>query len=156
MIQQLHSCKEKWIMSMVNRPVADSGEGTGSGMHGEFGADRGKLLLLQWINNGDLRYSTEKYVQSLGIEHDRRQYGEKRIYRYIYVYKERILLIISKNNILSATKCKLRWKTKHHHIHFMFFIKPILGNLKYFTWFMAGLLVVKMFLKINLSCTLAT
>jgi len=50
-----------------------AGEGGGSGMDGEFGAGRSKLLLhLEWINNGAILYSTGNYVQSLEVEHDGR------------------------------------------------------------------------------------
>ena len=48
------------------------GEGGGSGMDGEFGAVRCKLLYLEWIINGFLLHSTGNYVQSLGVEHDGR------------------------------------------------------------------------------------
>ena len=36
----------------------------------EFGVGRCKLLHLEWISNEVLLYSTENYIQSLGIEHD--------------------------------------------------------------------------------------
>ena len=45
------------------------GEGGGSGMDGEFGVARCKLLHLEWISNEVLLYSTGNYIQSLGIEH---------------------------------------------------------------------------------------
>ena len=57
-----------------------SGEGGGSGMNGKFGVGRCKLLHLEWISNRVLLYSTVNYVQSLGLECDRRQY-EKCAYR---------------------------------------------------------------------------
>ena len=40
-------------------------EGGGSGMDGEFGVGRCKLLNIEWISTGN-------YVQSLGLEHDGR------------------------------------------------------------------------------------
>ena len=46
------------------------GEGEGSGMDGEFGVSRCKLLHLEKINNKVLLYSTGNYIQSLGIDHD--------------------------------------------------------------------------------------
>ena len=39
-------------------------------MDGEFGASRCKLLHLEGISNEVLLYSTENYIQSLGIDHD--------------------------------------------------------------------------------------
>ena len=47
-------------------------EGGGSGMDGEFEVRRCKLLYLEWIRNGVLLFSTENYVQSLGLELDGR------------------------------------------------------------------------------------
>ena len=49
-----------------------SGEGGERGMDGEFGISRCNLLHLEWISNEVLLYSTENYIQSLGIEHDGR------------------------------------------------------------------------------------
>ena len=53
------------------------GEAEGSGMDGEFGIGRCKLLHLEWISKGVLLLSTGNYNQSLGIEHDGRQYEKK-------------------------------------------------------------------------------
>ena len=44
----------------------------GSGMDWEFGVSRGKLLHLERISGEVLLYSTGNYIQSLGIDHDRR------------------------------------------------------------------------------------
>ena len=44
--------------------------GRGSGMDGEFGVVRCKLLHLEWMSNETLLYSTGNYIQSLGIEHE--------------------------------------------------------------------------------------
>lgn len=49
----------------------------GSGMDREFVVSRCKLLQLQWINNEILLYNTGKYIQSLVIKHDRREYEKK-------------------------------------------------------------------------------
>ena len=49
--------------------VAKGDEG-GSGMDGDFGVCRCKLLHLEWISNEVLLYSTANYIQSLGIEYD--------------------------------------------------------------------------------------
>ena len=70
------SC-ERYLMPlnctfMENRLVAAKVEGRGSGMDGEFGVDRCKLLHLEWISSGALPYSTWNYIQSLGVEHDGR------------------------------------------------------------------------------------
>ena len=68
-------------------------DGGGSGMDGEFGVGRCKLLHLEWISNEVLLYSTENYFQALGIEHEVRQCKKKNIniyftcnYIYIYIY----------------------------------------------------------------------
>ena len=69
-------------MGIENRRVVAKGKGKGSGMDGEFGADRYKLLHLEWIRREVLLYSTGNYIQSLGIDHD----GEnmrKRMYIYV-------------------------------------------------------------------------
>ena len=44
----------------------------GSARDWEFGVSRCKLLHLEWISNEVLLYSTGNYIQSLGIDHDRR------------------------------------------------------------------------------------
>ena len=41
-----------------------------SGMDGEFGVNRCKLLHLEWMGKEALLFSTGNYVQSLGIGHD--------------------------------------------------------------------------------------
>ena len=61
------------------------GEGGRSGMDGEFGVGRCKLLHLEWINKEVLLYSTENYIQSLGIDHNGRQYEEKNVCVCVYV-----------------------------------------------------------------------
>ena len=43
-----------------------------SGLDGEFGVSRCKLLHLEWMNNGVQLKSTGNYVQFLELERDRR------------------------------------------------------------------------------------
>ena len=45
------------------------GERQRSGMDGEFGIGRCKLLHLEWISNEVLLYSMGNYIQSLRVEH---------------------------------------------------------------------------------------
>ena len=53
-------------------------------MDGEFGVSRCKLSHLEWKSNNVLLYSTGHYIQTLGLEHDGRQY--KTMHElYIYV-----------------------------------------------------------------------
>ena len=52
-------------------------------MYGEFGGCRCKLLHLEWIRHEVLLYSTENYMQSLGTEHDGKEYAKNNIYIYI-------------------------------------------------------------------------
>ena len=59
------------------------GEGRGSGMEGDFGVGRCKLLHLEWISNELLLYSTGNYIWSLGIEHDGRQYKKKNVHLHV-------------------------------------------------------------------------
>ena len=49
------------------------------GMDREFAVGRCKLLHLEWINNKVLLYSTGNYIQSPGINHNRKEY-KKRTY----------------------------------------------------------------------------
>ena len=49
----------------------------------EFGVGRCKLLHLEWINNNVLLYSTGNYIQSLGINHNGKEY-EKKDGLYVY------------------------------------------------------------------------
>ena len=46
------------------------GEGGGSGMDGELGVNRCRLLPLEWISNAILLCSTVNYVWSFMMEHD--------------------------------------------------------------------------------------
>ena len=50
-----------------------------SEMDWEFGVSRCKPLHLEWISKRVLLYSTGDYIQSLVIEHDRRQNEKKNI-----------------------------------------------------------------------------
>ena len=70
MAQLILSAKQKQITDMESRLVVARGQREGNGMDMEFG--RCKLLYLEWISNEVLLYSTGSYVQSLGLEHDRR------------------------------------------------------------------------------------
>ena len=54
-------------------------EGGGSGMDGESGVSRCKLLHLGWIRNEVLLFRTGNCVPSLRLEHDRRSYGKKKV-----------------------------------------------------------------------------
>ena len=47
------------------------GDGGRSGMDGEFGVGRCKLVRLEWISNEALLYSTWNYSYSFGIDHYR-------------------------------------------------------------------------------------
>ena len=55
-------------------------EGRGTGMGGEFGVSKFKLLNLGCINKDVLLYSTGNCIQSLRIEHDGRKYEKKNVY----------------------------------------------------------------------------
>ena len=59
-------------MDMESRLAVARGEEWGSGIDGEFGISRCKLLHLEWVSNEVLLYNTGNYIQSLGIEHDGR------------------------------------------------------------------------------------
>ena len=49
-------------------------------MDWEFGISRHKLLYLEWISNEVLLNSTGNYIQSLGTDHDERQYEKKNVH----------------------------------------------------------------------------
>ena len=74
----LHSTKQKQITDMQSRLVFARGEG--GGWTGSLGLVDMKNYHLEWISIGVLLYSTGKYVQSLGLEHDGRYYEKKNIY----------------------------------------------------------------------------
>ena len=57
---------------MENKLVVAQGEQGGSGMDWEFGVDRYKLSYLEWIDNKFLLYSPGNYIQSPGIDHDKK------------------------------------------------------------------------------------
>ena len=57
------STKQKQTHRHTDRLVV--AEGGGSGMDGEFGVSRCKLLHLEWVSNEVLLYSTGNYMQSL-------------------------------------------------------------------------------------------
>ena len=54
------------------------GDRGGSEMDREFGVSRCKLLHVEWISNETLLHSTGNAIQSLGIDHDGREYGRKK------------------------------------------------------------------------------
>ena len=62
-------------MDIENRLVVAGGRG----MDWESGVSRCTLLLLEWISNGALLCSTENFMQSLLIQHGRRQYEKKNV-----------------------------------------------------------------------------
>ena len=57
------------------------GGGGGSGVVGELGINRCRLLPLEWISNEILLCSTGNYVQSLMMEHD--NVRKKNVYMYV-------------------------------------------------------------------------
>ena len=59
-------------MDIENRLMVAKVEWGKSGMYGEFGVGRCKLLHLEWMSNEVLLYSTGNYIQSLGKERDGR------------------------------------------------------------------------------------
>ena len=73
--KQIHRHR-KWTCSCQWR-------GEGSGMDGEFVVSRCKLLHLEWINNEVLLYSTGNYIQSLGMEHNGREYEKENVYIHL-------------------------------------------------------------------------
>ena len=62
------------------------GGGGRSGMDLDFEVSRCKLLHVEWISNEVRLYGTGNSMQSLGIDHDGRQYEKKNVYIYIYIY----------------------------------------------------------------------
>ena len=80
MAQIIVSKNRNRLGDMESRVVGIKGEEGRSGIDGGFGVGRCKLLHLEWINNEVLLYSTKNYIQSLGIEHDRRQYEKNNAY----------------------------------------------------------------------------
>ena len=85
---------------MENRPVVAKREWQGTGMDWEFEVSRHKLFHLEWISNEVLLYSTGNSVQSLGIEHDGREYEKKNVIRSLCCTAEidRTLQIHSSKN----------------------------------------------------------
>ena len=55
-------------MDKENRFTVAKENGGGSGMDGELGFSRCKLLHLEWISNEVLLYSIGNYIQCLGID----------------------------------------------------------------------------------------
>ena len=72
---------EKKIMDLENRLVLAKGEGEGVGVDEVLGANKCRLLPLEWISNEILLCSTGNYVWSLMMEHD--NVREKNVYIYV-------------------------------------------------------------------------
>ena len=70
------------LTDMEKRLVVDKEEGEGW-MDWEYVVNKHKLLHLEWISNEVLLYTTGNYMQSLEIEHDRRQCEKKSVYIYM-------------------------------------------------------------------------
>ena len=78
-------------MVWLPRGKGREGEGLGAwgkpmqnvpfGMDWEFGVNRCKLLLLEWISNEILLYSTRNYIYPLMMEHD--NVRKKNVYMYV-------------------------------------------------------------------------
>ena len=71
-------------MDLENRFVVARREGTGSGVDGEFGVGRYKLLHLEWISSEVLLYSIGNYIKSLVMEDSMRK--RMCIYLYLSIY----------------------------------------------------------------------
>lgn len=66
MAQMDLSTSRNRFTDIENRLVVTKGEGGGSGMNGEFGVSRCKLLHLEWMVGEILLYSTGNYIQFPG------------------------------------------------------------------------------------------
>ena len=80
MAQMNLSTKQKQTHRLREQICGCQGGGGGNEMGGEFGVGRCKLLHAEWISNEVLLYSIGNYVQSLGKQHDGRQYEKKNVY----------------------------------------------------------------------------
>ena len=79
---QMNLSTEKEIMDLENRLVVAKGERErGSGVVGELGVNRCKLLPLEWISNEILLCSTGNYVWSLMIKHH--NVRKRNVYVYV-------------------------------------------------------------------------
>ena len=61
------------------------GEGVGGRMEWKVGVSRCKLLYTEWIKNKVLLYSTENYIQYLGITYNGKESEKEYIYMYMYI-----------------------------------------------------------------------
>ena len=66
------SIDQKQIHIHGEQTCGCQGRGRGSGVDWESGGRRCKLLHLEWIGNVVLLDSTGNYIQSPGVEYDRR------------------------------------------------------------------------------------
>ena len=66
--------------------MVTKGKEGGSGVDGKSGVGRCKLLHLEWVSNEVLLDSTGSYIQSLGVEHDGREYEKKNVWVCVYIY----------------------------------------------------------------------
>ena len=73
----------------IQRPREHSGEcqaeGVERGMSWEFGVSRRKPLHAEWTNDKVLLYSTANYIQSPGINCDRKEHLKESVYIYVCV-----------------------------------------------------------------------
>ena len=67
------------LTDIENRFMVTNAEGCGGRIDQEFRLSRRKLLLIEWINNMALMYSTGNYIQYPGINHSGKEY-KKRTY----------------------------------------------------------------------------
>jgi len=83
----------KWKKTYIEtRLVGAKGERLGGRREEEFGVSRWKLLHLEWINDKVLLYSTRNYIQSPGIDRNKKDYKKESIRGY-----NRVTLLWSRN-----------------------------------------------------------
>ena len=71
----LQNRNRSWTWRLV---IFSSGNRGEKGTDGEFGVGGYKVLYLEWISSVFLLHSTGDCAQSLGLEHDGRQYEKER------------------------------------------------------------------------------
>ena len=92
---------------MENRLVVAKEEGFGRGMEWEVGFNRCKLLYMQGLNNKDLLYGTENYVQCPMINHNGKEYKKEDTHVCI---TESLCSIAGINTIFKSTILQLQNK----------------------------------------------